>query len=326
MKEEEIRPNDLFEKYLSLAKKDCDILFKNKPTINFNCPIHPKQSGFNIFVKNGFNYKQCKICFSIYNSPRHKNEIYNSFYKNGKSVEFWSTEFYKKTAQSRKEKLWKPKVKALINNPILERPIKEYSVVDIGGGYGMFAETLKEEKPKNIFVIEPNINLADICRKKGINVIEKFFNEIHKEDLPKGSKIFTSFELIEHLHNPRGFLLSLRKIMEPGDLLYMTTLTSSGIDIKELKSKSKAITPPQHINFISVSGIQEFLQKEGFKKVVITTPGEIDIDILKKNKDSLEKGFLLDILNTFSNDSLDELQKLIAKNKMSSHMLITARL
>ena len=114
--------------------------------------------------------------------------------------------------------------------------------------------------------------------------------------------------------------------MEPGDLLYMTTLTSSGIDIKELKSKSKAITPPQHINFISVSGIQEFLQKEGFKKVVITTPGEIDIDILKKNKDSLEKGFLLDILNTFSNDSLDELQKLIAKNKMSSHMLITARL
>ncbi len=326
MKENDIRPQDLFSKYLNLAKEDCKTFFNNLEVIDFNCPIHQSESGQFLFTKNNFEYRECPKCLSIFSSPRHKYEYYKNFYNNGKSVKFWSKEFYKKTEDVRRKNLWEPKVKDMIKNKIINKSFKEYSIVDIGGGYGVFAETIMKEYPKSTTVIEPNCNLASICKRKGINVIEKVFHEITKNDLPKGSKIFTSFELLEHLHDPREFLLGLKKLMQKGDILYLTTLTSSGLDIKELMQHSNAITPPQHINFISVSGMEEFLRLEGFEEFEITTPGKLDLDILKKNKEYLKEGLLLDILNTFSEDNLNDFQRLLSKNKMSSHMLITARL
>lgn len=326
MKENDIRPNKLFNEYLQLAKEDCEIFFNKKANVNFNCPIHPDIQGTEKFLKNGFMYRQCYKCSSLYVSPRHPIENFEKFYLQGKSVKFWSEKFYKETEKSRKKKLWEPKVNDLIKHPILERPISEYIIVDIGGGYGVFAETIKNANPKEVIVIEPNSKLAGICRKKGVYVIESFFEKKIKDKLPKGLKIFTSFELIEHLYDPRQFLLSLREIMSKGDIIYMTTLTSSGIDIKELNENSKAITPPHHINFLSVNGIEELFESEGFEEIQITTPGKLDLDILKQNKKFIKEGFLLDLINSFSDENIDQLQKLIAKNKLSSHMLITAKL
>ena len=114
--------------------------------------------------------------------------------------------------------------------------------------------------------------------------------------------------------------------MNKGDILYITTLTSSGIDIKELKYHSKAVNPPHHINFISVNGIEEFLINQNFSFIEISTPGRLDIDILLKQKNHIENDLLLDIINNFDEQSLNELQNLVAKNKMSSHMLIEAKL
>lgn len=326
MKEVDIRPDELFEEYLRLAKEDCEKFFENSKKFDFNCPIHPSIKGSHIFIKNGFFYNQCTKCKSIYNSPRNLSNNFEKFYLNGKSVKFWSEEFYKKTEVSRKKNLWEPKVNDLCMNKILKHPIQNYSIIDIGGGYGVFGEIIKIKKPKNLVIIEPNKNLANICRKKGINVIEKFFAKNLKKYLPSGLKIFTSFELIEHLYDPRDFFLTLRGIMDKGDILYMTTLTSSGLDIKELKENSKSVSPPHHINFLSIEGIEELLQKENYEEIKITTPGKLDLDILKKNKKFIKDGFLLDIINKFSNESINELQKLISKNNMSSHMLITARL
>ena len=48
--------------------------------------------------------------------------------------------FYKKTAKNRAEKLWKDKAKKILkltNSNLIE-------FIDIGGGYGIFAEVLEE--------------------------------------------------------------------------------------------------------------------------------------------------------------------------------------
>ena len=92
-----------------------------------------------------------------------------------------------------------------------------------------------EKNPKNIFVVEPNKKLASICKNKGLKVIEKFSYELNSNDLPEGPKIFTSFELFEHLYDPKSFIVALQNIMSKGDILYITTLTSSGIGYKGIK-------------------------------------------------------------------------------------------
>ena len=50
------------------------------------------------------------------------------------------------------------------------------------------------------------------------------------------------------------------------------------------------------------------------------------MDILLKQKNHIENNLLLDIVNNFDEESLIEFQNLVAKNKMSSHMLIKAKL
>ncbi len=326
MKENDIRPDKIFNKYLKLAENDCNKFFFGNSKVKVSCPVHKDSNGEELFVKNGFNYRKCKFCDSIFVSPRHNIKNYENFYLNGESVKFWSQEFYKKTEEARREKLWKPKVEELCSSEILDLPIQEYSIIDIGGGYGVFAELIKQKNPNNVLVVEPNRELAQVCKKKGINVIQKFSNELKLDELPSGPKIITSFELFEHLYNPYEFIESLRNIMKTGDILYLTTLTSSGIDIKVLKEKSKAITPPHHINFISVKGAYELLKNFGFGDIKISTPGKLDIDILKKQKNDIKDDIVTSILNNFDEDSLEKLQKLISTNNMSSHLLIKAKL
>ena len=96
MKEKDIRPNKLFNEYLRLAKEDCEKFFKKKARVDFNCPIHPDIKGKEKFSKNGFFYRQCSKCSSIYVSPRHSMKSFLEFYLCGKSENFGQRNFIKR--------------------------------------------------------------------------------------------------------------------------------------------------------------------------------------------------------------------------------------
>ena len=73
---------------------------------------------------------------------------------------------------------------------ILERLDSNIELVDIGGGYGIFAEVVREISKNPITIIEPNKELALICRKKGFNVISKFVEDVKIADLSKKKMLF----------------------------------------------------------------------------------------------------------------------------------------
>ena len=200
MKEKEIRPHKIFNEYLNLAKIDAKNIFKNSQT-KTNCYACKSRSDL-LFKKHNFSYHECVKCKTIFVNPRPLESYFRKFYKEGKSVKYWSDVFYKKTAKNRAEKLWKDKAKKILkltNSNLIE-------FIDIGGGYGIFAEVLRKQSRNPITIIEPNEQLAAICRKKKFNVIEKYVEDLSKKDLSKNKKFYVSFELFEHLHNPNDFL------------------------------------------------------------------------------------------------------------------------
>jgi hypothetical protein len=99
-----------------------------------------------------------------------------------------------------------------------------HKVIDVGGGYGLFAGEMERLSGLPVLVIEPNPYFASACRGKSFQVIDKFLEDIVREDLPSGAKAFVSFELFEHLHSPAVFLNHLERIMASGDLFTFTTL------------------------------------------------------------------------------------------------------
>ena len=161
--------------------------------------------------------------------------------------------------------------------------------------------------------------------KKKLTVVQKFLENVKKEDLPTKSKVFTCFELMEHLHNPSKFIKNVRKLMNKDDLFIFTTLSSTGTDILTLWNNSRSINPPHHINFFNPKSIKIFLKKNNFKILNISTPGKIDIDILNNDKSLIKDRFWKTFLSLSNKVEKNKMQSLISSINFSSHLMVICR-
>ena len=323
--EEEIRPEEIFNEYLNLTEIDTKTYFENVTRLDINCPACGSEG--NLWAsKQGFKYNMCNQCNTLYVSPRPVMEAFNSYYTDSPSTKFWATTFYKVTENARREKLWKPKAQ-MVKEQILSlsgsNPFKY--IIDIGGGYGVFDEELKKIIELETIIIEPSVHLAEICRKKGLPVVEKFMEEIKDGDLPQGRKCYVSFELFEHLHDPNIFLKTVFNNMKSDDIFIFTTLSGMGIDIQLLGEHSKALSPPHHLNFFNPKSTSSLLIKKGFEVISATTPGKLDMDILNKNKHLIKDPYWNNLLSYLDQNELDKMQEKIVELGISSHMMITCR-
>lgn len=319
MKEEDIRPAEIFQEYIRLAQIDAANYFEDALRFPNNCPVCSNQGEYT-FEKSGFRYENCRLCNTLYVNPLPSQETFNKYYTEAPSVNYWASTFYKLTSESRREHLWKPKATA-ISEFMEQEGIPAHQIIDIGGGFGIFAEEITKLGVRSPVIIEPSPLLAKECRDKGFAVIEKFLENVNLEDLPIGPKFFVSFELFEHLHSPRNFLKQLNKVMCAGDYFLLTTLSCMGIDIATLWENSNSITPPQHILFLNPIAMRALLEDTGFEVKSISTPGRLDIDILLNGKEFIKDRFLRQSIASFSDAQKVDLQQSISRNGLSSHMM-----
>lgn len=320
MKEEEIRPQKIFDEYLRLAKQDTVTYFGDVKKVPGACPAC-ETNGQPAFVKNGFTYETCPNCLSLFVNPRPVMDAFTKYYTESPSSKYWASTFYKETALARREKLWKPKAR-LIRETLEKYAAGHHTLVDIGGGFGLFAEEIRTLCSKVPIVIEPGPDLAAACREKSLPVIQKFLEEVVPADLPTGPKAFVSFELFEHLHDPATFLRQLNGLMASGDLFIFTTLSGSGVDIQALWEDSKSVTPPHHLNFLNPHSVALLLARLGFEKLAVTTPGKLDIDILVNNRASIKDRFWQTFVTSATEAEKTTWQEMIAATGWSSHMMV----
>jgi len=321
MKEKEIRPKKLFNKFLYLAAKDIKKYFKGKKS-KVKC-VACKSDGKFTFNKKNFSYYSCSKCKTLYVNPRPKEKAFVNYYTQSSSIKFLANTLYKKTKEARRKKIWLPKAKTIIEK-LKKNKDKNYTFIDIGGGYGSFVEEILKYK-KSAVVIEPSPFMAEECRNRGLIVIEKFLENVIKKELPKNKKCFTCFELVEHLHSPSKFIKNLGRLMNKEDLFIFTTLSSTGLDISTLWNNSRSVSPPHHINFFNPFSIGIFLKKNKFEILDVSTPGKIDIDILNNDKHLIKDKFWKNFLNTASKSEKINMQNLISNSNLSSHMMVICK-
>lgn len=323
MKEEEIRPQKIFDEYLRLAKQDTETYFGEVEKVSGTCPAC-EAVGERAFVKDGFTYETCLNCLSLFVNPRPVADAFAKYYTESPSSKYWASTFYKETAEARREKLWKPKARLILET--LEKfAASNHTLVDIGGGFGLFAEEIRSLCGQAPTVIEPGPHLAAACREKSLPVIQKFLEQVGPADLPAGPKAFVSFELFEHLHDPATFLRQLNGLMASGDLFIFTTLSGSGVDIQALWEDSKSVTPPHHLNFLNPRSVALLLARLGFENLAVTTPGKLDIDILANNRAAIKDRFWQNFVATATDAEKAAWQETIAATGWSSHMMVVCR-
>ena len=79
LKEKDIRPIELYNKYISLINADLKLYDFLSSKITF-CPFCNNNSSQFLFKKNKFSYVKCKFCSSIYSINRPNLKVLNNYY------------------------------------------------------------------------------------------------------------------------------------------------------------------------------------------------------------------------------------------------------
>ena len=324
--ENSIRPQNLMDGQKKAMNADIEWL-KNRSIdfIDIDCPACGSSNSKLLYKKYYLRHLLCKNCLTQYVSPRPTKALLADFYKNSLNYAYWAKYIFSASADVRKEKIFKPRAQFLIN--CLKKKKIKGKLLEIGAAYGYFCEEIKKFKYfDKVIGIEPTPDLAKILRSKNIDVIESSYEEaklIFKFDA------IVNFEVIEHLFNPKEFLQWCFNNLNPGGCLYLTCPNIGGFETKVLGKESDTVDH-EHLNLFNTTSIKELVEDVGFEKVVVTTPGVLDFDIVKQsylskkiNKNRLGS-FLLSLIESKSSDVEKKFQQYLIKSNNSTHMMLLA--
>lgn len=323
-KEEEIRSRSAHNRYLELVRADAERLASDVAAFEaVACPACGGEESESSFVKAGFTYVECAGCHTLFVSPRPGIQHLAELYAESPSTKFWVDEFFAPMAGARREKIFRPRAEFIAGRfPSLSRA----RVGDIGAGFGLFLLELRRLWPAaELMAIEPSVDMAARLRAGGIPVIQAMLEDVR---IDEPFDLLTVFELFEHLHDPLAFLLSARALLKPGGYLYLTTLNGEGFDIQLHWERSKAVSPPHHLNFVNPDSMEALLARAGYDSITVDTPGQLDWDIVEGAliHEGTDPGrFFRTVARRANAATKDELQSWIRSSGFSSHLRAIAR-
>ncbi len=331
MKERDIRPADLFERYLELSQQDAERFFKDPSVFeDVPCLACEEKRVRPAFWKAGFQYVECTRCETLYVSPRPTAKAFRVLYEESPSSRYWAEVFFPAVADARRDRIFVPRVEQ-IRELCAARSVEPAVVVEVGAGYGVFLEEFRKRFPGSVMrAVEPGRALAEVCRGKGFETLEAFVEDKETNRWADTADVVVSFETIEHVHSPKLFVEAIGRLLRPGGLALVTGLGVEGFDIQVLWERSKSVYPPHHINFMSIQGFELLFQRAGFENVEVFTPGKLDVDIVKNewqtDSSGLEENRFARLLVLRRDDTTHErFQEFLAENNLSSHVWVLAQ-
>jgi 2-polyprenyl-3-methyl-5-hydroxy-6-metoxy-1,4-benzoquinol methylase len=331
MKDNDIRPQYLMVKQRKLFQLDALnlIKFKNK-FIKVNCPACGSSNNSFFLKKISFIYKICNRCKTFFMTPRPNDETLLIYYNISKNLNYWAKYIFPISKKKRIKYIFKPRANLIKEIVFKNLKKKNITYLEIGPGDGSLAVELKKI---NIFseikLIEPNSKLARFISSKGINVENTTYEKYIETQNSKKYDCIGFFEVIEHINDPFFFLKNVNKMLTKKGLVIFSCPNGEGFDVAMMQESSNVIDH-EHLNYFNINSISQLLKRSGFDILKISTPGKLDVELvknfslLKKNKNELFN-HRVSWLNKISDSEIKILQKWIVRNKLSSHMFIVAK-
>lgn len=177
-----------------------------------------------------------------------------------------------------------------------EKYRKTNKLIDIGCGIGYFLEVAKK-RGWDVYGTEFTEEAVQICETKGIKMKMGYLNPSNyiKDEFD----IVTSFEVLEHINNPREEIENFKKILRTGGLVYLTTPNFNSILRYKLQNNYDVINYPEHLSYYTNRTLNYLFEMSEFKKIKIQATG-ISLTKLKTKKGKVSEGAIKE-------DSTDEI-------------------
>ncbi len=325
---EDISPQALLAGQIAAMNEDIAFLAARRAEfVDVPCPACGAREHTPLYEKNAVPHVRCTACPTQYASPRPPPPVLRDFYRGSKNYAYWAKHIFPATAASRKERIFRRRAE-LVAAIAKEQGIAGGTVLEVGAGYGFFCECMQDLRVfDRVLAVEPTPDLAGVCRTKGLEVLEKFVEDIA---LPQPVDVIVSFEVIEHLFEPSTFLRSCAALLKPGGHLLLTCPNIEGFETRMLGRHSDTIDH-EHLNLFSPASLGGLVRRVGLEPVETRTPGVLDVDIVRQRVEDAAlppvelDPFLRDLVCAPDVAVRDAFQDFLTKNRLSSNMLLLAR-
>ena len=165
---------------------------------------------------------------------------------------------------------------------------KTNKLLDVGCGIGYFLEEAKK-RGWEVYGTEFTDEAISICSAKGISMKQGVLNSADFES--QSFDVITSFEVIEHINNPREELSQFRKLLRKGGLCYVTTPNFNSLLRYRLKDQYNVISYPEHLSYYTPKTLKSVFKLSGFEAQKIVTTG-ISLTRLRTSKGKSQQAFV----------------------------------
>lgn len=327
LSEKELCPDELLAGQEAAFQRDIARLHSRAGEfVAVPCTACGKSEGVPAFEKFGFRFKKCQACRTIYMTPRPSEALMADYYARSENYAYWAKHIFPASEASRREKIHKPWLERVIGY-CQRYGVPRGTLVEVGPGFGTFASVATASGQfQRVLVIEPTPEMAAACRQRGVEVVARRVEDVSDEIT--GADVLVAFEVIEHLFDPRRFIIQCARLLRPGGLLVVSCPNGEGFDIAMLGARALAVDA-EHVNLFNPESLSDLLRRTGFDVLEASTPGRLDAEFvreaaLKGELDLAGNAFLKRVLL----DEWDRLgwpfQQFLAAQGLSSHMWIAA--
>jgi len=328
LQEKDIRPTNDASQAEQKRRYESDVarmLARRSEFVEVACPACGSEERRPRFEKLTLTYPECVACGTVYVSPRPPPDVLREYYEKSENYAYWNAVIFPQSEAVRRERIFRPRVERLVE--LCKRNgVGQGALVEVGSGFGTFCEELQATGAfRRVLAVEPTPDLAETCRKRGVEVIEKRIEDVR---IDEPIDVVASFEVIEHLFEPATFIEACRQMLRPNGLVVLTCPNVRGFDVDVLGTASPAVDA-EHLNYFHPASLGLLLERHGFAVVESQTPGRLDVDIVRNRviagdvevTDRFLRRILLDDFERVG----ASFQDFLVANGMSSNMWIAAR-
>jgi hypothetical protein len=321
LRENEARPPGAFTHLVERCAASASKLLEDRASMEAlsACPACGSSKLEAGFSKSGLDYLQCALCESLWASPRPSADQYEWYLHKSPAAQFRCDPEYLRGIEGRMRDVALPRADQL--ESLAGQVPGSGSIVQVGPRNPMVLEQLERRGLGPLACVNPlppyrSLGGPDVTTHADLTQLAN-----------RSAKIVAIFDSFEHERDVAGLLAQAHRVLVPGGFLAVTARSGSGFDVQVLWEHAD-VSPLEHLNLISVEGMQIALAGSGFEVLEFSTPGQLDVQVVQRLR--TEKGAVLPRFLEYllaHRDAIchEKFQDFIQEQRLSSHMRLVAR-
>ena len=253
--------NGLAEMQAYIGKRQTSTLLKIEPAPENACKICEAVQTHYAFTFQGYPIWRCEMCDSLYLNPQPTDEVLAEIYGNRYFLGADTPEAHEQRKQL-KQATARGYLDQLKN---YRKGLTNGSLLEVGCGQGEFLIEAEAEG-YDVTGVEYSAHAVEIAQSN-LQRGHVLIGEVETADLPPHSfDVVVSTDVIEHVRDPKAYLRAIHRVLKPGGILLMVTISLDTLTAKVLQHRWMEFKI-EHMHYFSDNALHGLLMTQGYHQV-----------------------------------------------------------